>query len=161
MHACHYLPALSPLSFSFLPLRSLQKNLLKGDGILSKEDKSPVTIADFAVQALVIYYLSECFPSDLFIAEESSELLRENKVRICSTPNGQQDKCAALHCIDSDTSRLRVTVPSHLTSLSYCYLITTHSQHLCNLTIRDASLSICSFACQSVGRSVVILSFLF
>jgi 3'-phosphoadenosine 5'-phosphosulfate (PAPS) 3'-phosphatase len=43
-----------------------------------------VTIADFAVQALVIYYLSECFPSDLFIAEESSELLRENKVCICS-----------------------------------------------------------------------------
>ena len=56
-------------------------NLLRGDGTLSKEDSSPVTIADFAVQALVIYCLSESFPSDRFIAEESSELLRENKVR--------------------------------------------------------------------------------
>ena len=64
------------------PLRSLQRNLLQGDGTLSKEDSSPVTIADFAVQALVIHCLSECFPSDKFIAEESSELLKDNKVCI-------------------------------------------------------------------------------
>jgi 3'(2'), 5'-bisphosphate nucleotidase len=62
--------------------RSMQKYLLEGQGLgaVSKDDKSPVTIADFAVQALVIYYLSEAFPSDRFIAEESSELIRGDKV---------------------------------------------------------------------------------
>lgn len=61
----------------------MQKYLLKGQGVVSKDDKSPVTIADFAVQALVIYYLSEAFPSDRFIAEESSELIRGDQVCIC------------------------------------------------------------------------------
>ena len=61
----------------------MQKYLLKGQGAVSKDDKSPVTIADFAVQALVIYYLSEAFPSDRFIAEESSELIRGDQVCIC------------------------------------------------------------------------------
>ena len=60
--------------------RSLQSRLLGGKGILSKDDKSPVTIADFAVQALVIYHLQKAFPNDLFIAEETSELLKADKV---------------------------------------------------------------------------------
>jgi 3'-phosphoadenosine 5'-phosphosulfate (PAPS) 3'-phosphatase len=38
-----------------------------------------VTIADFAVQALVVYYLNKAFPDDKFIAEENSELIREDK----------------------------------------------------------------------------------
>eukprot|EP00596_Hydrurales_sp_CCMP1899_P005601 CAMPEP_0119039860 /NCGR_PEP_ID=MMETSP1177-20130426/9589_1 /TAXON_ID=2985 /ORGANISM="Ochromonas sp, Strain CCMP1899" /LENGTH=417 /DNA_ID=CAMNT_0007004291 /DNA_START=391 /DNA_END=1644 /DNA_ORIENTATION=- len=56
--------------------RSIQKNLI---GHLSKDDNSPVTIADFAVQALVVYYLNKAFPNDKFIAEENSELVREDK----------------------------------------------------------------------------------
>jgi 3'(2'), 5'-bisphosphate nucleotidase len=49
---------------------------------VSKEDKSPVTIADFAVQALIINRISEAFPSDAFIAEENSEIVRHDK-RVC------------------------------------------------------------------------------
>ena len=54
--------------------RSLQKGFLS----VSKDDMSPVTIADFAVQALVVDVLSRAFPGDKFIAEEDSEALRSD-----------------------------------------------------------------------------------
>lgn len=66
--------------------RSIQHSLIlgktdkrDGSGSLSKDDKSPVTIADFAVQALVIDALSKAFPNDNFIAEEDSKLLRDDQ----------------------------------------------------------------------------------
>lgn len=72
---------------SFLS-RSLQKLLLAPTSSLSTEstssqqvdkvDSSPVTIADFAVQAIILNHLKERFPSDKFIAEEDSSLLRSN-----------------------------------------------------------------------------------
>ena len=43
-----------------------------------KTDNSPVTIADFSVQALIIDYLSRHFPGDKFIAEENSDVLKLN-----------------------------------------------------------------------------------
>lgn len=42
---------------------------------LTKKDRSPVTIADFASQALVGWLLSETFPGDKLIAEEDSTAL--------------------------------------------------------------------------------------
>lgn len=54
--------------------RSLQKKFLS----IAKGDNSPVTIADFAVQALVIDALMSAFPGDHFIAEEDSSILRED-----------------------------------------------------------------------------------
>ncbi|KAA8498008.1 SAL1 phosphatase [Porphyridium purpureum] len=47
---------------------------------LSKNDASPVTVADFAVQALVLYELKSAFPEHVFIAEESAEPLRNDPV---------------------------------------------------------------------------------
>jgi len=44
----------------------------------SKTDKTPVTVADFAVQALIIDALSTSFPGDLFIAEEDSAHVRDD-----------------------------------------------------------------------------------
>ena len=44
----------------------------------SKTDNTPVTVADFAIQALVIDTLSTAFPSDLFIAEEDSGVVRSD-----------------------------------------------------------------------------------
>jgi 3'(2'), 5'-bisphosphate nucleotidase len=41
---------------------------------LAKDDASPVTVADFAAQALIIEHLRKCFPNDRFVAEESSEV---------------------------------------------------------------------------------------
>jgi len=42
----------------------------------TKDDRSPVTVADFTSQALVGYYLSDSFPQDAMIGEEDSFLLR-------------------------------------------------------------------------------------
>ena len=43
---------------------------------ISKDDLSPVTIADFTVQAIIIDRLSHYFPTDKFIAEEDSNILQ-------------------------------------------------------------------------------------
>lgn len=42
---------------------------------LVKEDRSPVTVADFAVQALLGHWLAEAFPEDPLVAEENSKTL--------------------------------------------------------------------------------------
>lgn len=44
---------------------------------LSKSDKSPVTVADFASQALVSAMLESVFPDDALVAEEDSAVLRQ------------------------------------------------------------------------------------
>lgn len=43
---------------------------------LSKKDASPVTIGDFASQALALQLLFNRFPNDMYIAEEGSDALR-------------------------------------------------------------------------------------
>jgi 3'(2'), 5'-bisphosphate nucleotidase len=58
--------------------RYLQHILLKDNNTINKDDKSPVTIADYAVQALIIDELSKNFPNDKFIAEENSKYLEHN-----------------------------------------------------------------------------------
>ena len=48
---------------------------------LAKSDKSPVTVADFAAQAVVARALAESFPDDPLVAEEGSAQLREPENR--------------------------------------------------------------------------------
>jgi len=43
---------------------------------LTKDDRSPVTVADFAAQALVGHLLAESYPQDAMIGEEDSASLR-------------------------------------------------------------------------------------
>jgi len=45
---------------------------------LSKTDRSPVTVADFAIQALVARRLMEAFPADPLVAEEDSSALKDS-----------------------------------------------------------------------------------
>ena len=45
-------------------------------GVLEKEDRSPVTVADFGSQALICRTLGEAFPEDPVIGEEGSDALR-------------------------------------------------------------------------------------
>ena len=45
--------------------------------VLAKKDKSPVTVADFASQAIVCRLLAEAFPDDAVIAEEDAAALSE------------------------------------------------------------------------------------
>ncbi|KAF2200435.1 carbohydrate phosphatase [Delitschia confertaspora ATCC 74209] len=56
-------------------LRSLNNNVEAE----TKADDSPVTVADFAAQALIISSLHDVFPGDTFIGEESANALRENE----------------------------------------------------------------------------------
>jgi len=44
---------------------------------LTKEDRSPVTVADFAVQGLIACLLEKTFPTAALVAEEDSAQLRE------------------------------------------------------------------------------------
>lgn len=60
---------------------SLQpENLEDGISTVEKADTSPVTIADFSCQALVLHDLHKAFPDDSFIAEESSSALDEDAI---------------------------------------------------------------------------------
>ncbi|KAI1173309.1 carbohydrate phosphatase [Nemania sp. FL0916] len=51
---------------------------LDDKGTIEKDDLSPVTIADFATQALLASTMHAAFPSDRFVGEESAADLREN-----------------------------------------------------------------------------------
>lgn len=46
---------------------------------MTKGDLSPVTVADFAVQALVSATLQECFPGAIMVGEEHAAQLREDQ----------------------------------------------------------------------------------
>ena len=59
--------------------KSLQKTLLENkSAAISKTDSSPVTIADFSVQALVVSEIRHAFPQDQVIGEENSSVLRQD-----------------------------------------------------------------------------------
>jgi len=55
--------------------RAVQAAHLAG-GVMDKEDKSPVTVADFGAQAVVSDHLAASFPHDPLVGEEDSALLR-------------------------------------------------------------------------------------
>jgi 3'(2'), 5'-bisphosphate nucleotidase len=57
-------------------VRRVQESLTSQE-TLQKRDRTPVTVADYAAQAVIIQSLTEHFPDYPFIAEESSGELRE------------------------------------------------------------------------------------
>lgn len=70
----------------------MKKSLLSGDRrILEKNDQTPVTVADFGVQALISLELSKLFPSIPLVAEEDSASLRSNNL-VTSVVNTVTDK---------------------------------------------------------------------
>lgn len=86
--------------------RRVQKELL--GKALSKEDRSPVTVADFAIQILTAARLQQAFPTDPLVAEESSELLRrpegrpvlEQILRFLPAPLAQEEPARLCDLID-------------------------------------------------------------
>lgn len=61
-----------------IPLaRQIQKEMA-GES-LTKSDESPVTVADFSIQALIAHRLSQAFPHDPLLAEESSRVLKKGQ----------------------------------------------------------------------------------
>ena len=58
---------------------SLVQEGVAGSGTQVKQDKSPVTLADFGAQALVSHVLNQDFP-DLMVGEENADELRADDV---------------------------------------------------------------------------------
>ena len=56
--------------------RTVQEGMI-GDGTIIKEDRSPVTVADYSVQALICRMISDAFPGDNIVGEEDSGELSE------------------------------------------------------------------------------------
>ena len=46
---------------------------------LTKDDRSPVTVADFAAQAVIGYLVDQYFPGEVLVGEEGSEVLRSTQ----------------------------------------------------------------------------------
>ncbi len=55
--------------------RTVQGAIAATDDRVMKDDRSPVTVADLAIQAVVSRRLAERFPQDALLAEESAEML--------------------------------------------------------------------------------------
>jgi len=69
--------ALNAVRQAALLVRQVQKELVSP--AMTKDDRSPVTVADFASQALIGHLLAESFPQDPLVAEEDSAALREHE----------------------------------------------------------------------------------
>jgi len=60
-------------------VRTVQREMVTP--ALTKDDRSPVTVADFAAQALVGRLLGEAFPGELLVGEERADQLRRPEGR--------------------------------------------------------------------------------
>jgi 3'(2'), 5'-bisphosphate nucleotidase len=69
--------ALNAARRASLLVRQVQAELVTP--ALTKDDRSPVTVADYAAQALVGRLLAETFPQDWLVAEEDSTALRTSE----------------------------------------------------------------------------------
>lgn len=74
-------------------------------GILDKSDSSPVTVADFAAQALIIAAIHHVFPDDGFVGEEDSKALRSNAKLL----NQAWDLVSSTHLDDEASEALLYT----------------------------------------------------
>jgi 3'(2'), 5'-bisphosphate nucleotidase len=54
----------------------VQKQLVRADGLTAKAGAEPVTIADYASQAIINHFIADAFPKHAVISEESSKHLR-------------------------------------------------------------------------------------
>jgi len=60
--------------------RRVQADVVSSRRSVAKDDRSPVTIADLAIQAVIAHRLAERFPTDALLAEEESEILEREPV---------------------------------------------------------------------------------
>ncbi|KAE8148405.1 hypothetical protein BDV25DRAFT_158381 [Aspergillus avenaceus] len=71
-------------------------------GALDKSDSSPVTIADFAAQALIIGAIHRAFPEDDIVGEEDSKALRLNETLL----NRTWELVSSIHLDDEESEAL-------------------------------------------------------
>lgn len=61
--------------------RVVQQQLVEGH-TLAKDDRSPVTVADFGAQAVVSHLLEQAFPEDPLVGEEDASALRSGPAEL-------------------------------------------------------------------------------
>lgn len=66
--------AIQAVRYAAEVVRQVQQELVPQ--ALTKDDRSPVTVADYAAQAVVAALLERCFPNDALVAEEDASALR-------------------------------------------------------------------------------------
>lgn len=71
--------ALETVQKASLLCRRVQRNLVNAKAV-EKEDRSPVTVADFGSQAVISLELLRAFPKDRIVGEEDAAILRKNKI---------------------------------------------------------------------------------
>jgi 3'(2'), 5'-bisphosphate nucleotidase len=86
--------AIAAVREASLLARRIQREMV-GSG-LTKEDRSPVTVADFAVQALLARRLAERLPGSVLIGEEQADALRLEE---------------GVESLDQVTHFVRITIP--------------------------------------------------
>jgi 3'(2'), 5'-bisphosphate nucleotidase len=87
--------------------REVQANLVS-ENTLIKKDRSPVTVADFASQAIVLHTITQSLPGQRFVGEESADalrkpesaLLKENVVAFARCIHGEMSEADVLSAID-------------------------------------------------------------
>ena len=82
--------------------QAVQKRLVSAE-TLQKKDKSPVTVADFASQAVVCGHLLKAFPQDVMIGEEDSAELRESSQEALRRVVGEQVGAGVGRAVDEKT----------------------------------------------------------
>jgi len=91
------------------------------EGTLGKVDLSPVTIGDFAVQAIVCKRIGEVFPEDGIIAEETADELRKPEMAdllsrvVIAVQTVEPDATPELVCDWIDRGSLREHRPRYWT----------------------------------------------
>ncbi|KAL9669004.1 hypothetical protein QQ045_006545 [Rhodiola kirilowii] len=84
----------------------VRSSLLSNDKrVLEKSDQTPVTVADFGVQALISLELGKLFPSIPLVAEEDSSFLTKNKL-VDMVVNEVSDKSTLHHELLSEMNVL-------------------------------------------------------
>ncbi|XP_054778542.1 putative PAP-specific phosphatase, mitochondrial isoform X2 [Prosopis cineraria] len=73
----------------------VKASLFSSDGrVLEKNDQTPVTVADFGVQALISLELGKLFPSIPLVAEEDSAFLRSRDILVDTVVNAVTAKAS-------------------------------------------------------------------
>ncbi len=107
-------PAIDAVASACRVARAVQRDLARVQQI-TKDDRSPVTVADFAVQAVVAMALRESTPQVHIVGEERADVLRQPEhdavrqavveaVRIVRPDARQDDVLAAIDSCDHDAT---------------------------------------------------------
>ena len=82
--------------------KGVQDRLISPETI-EKKDKSPVTVADYASQAIICSMLADAFPDDVVVGEEDAAELRQDDQAHVRTAVMDQVQAVSDNCVDEQT----------------------------------------------------------